>query len=693
MKNDQYIIIRYPNIVMSQFLTFFGLGFLLFIFPTTIVSGQNKTLNDLLSKNVEFTNQDIFKVDLLNEIGWEYYRVDNEKLFEYSNQALGLANKLDYLKGRGRALNLIAIYHSILNNDIKAKELNEEVLEIGSQLNDTFLIGMASNDLAIYYSLINEFDQAIELYLKSLKFAGTNNLSRSITLANLEQLHRGLGNAKEAQFYLHELIGLKTNDNPRIEINIKTAVGVSQLDNGEIENAIEQLSNALEIARENKLIRNQIELGLDLAYAYRMSGKQEKSLNLIEDALQLARSSHSLDIIQWCYVALSEYYSENEEYEKALKYLNLEIEESHKKNFIGFDPTVYWSLAMTQSKMGHHETAFQYLLDYVDIKDSIAQEEKNKIVLSLSTEFKTEQQAKENKFLLEQQAKKEALLKGRSIIAFSSLLILLLSLSLLYLLYRTNRRQKKLNTELEDMVLERTKELNDKNDTLIRTVEELEQFIYISSHDLKSPIITIREFARQLKIKYGYQLDKQGVKFVDIINSVSAQMQNTLESLLGYTELGRKKDQIEKLDLNDMVQFAILNLSSEIQISKAKIEFANLPIISGSKSGFIQLFQNLISNSIKFIKPGKDPLIQIESSEQEESYTISVKDNGIGMNEQYHSKAFEIFRQLNPIGTYQGAGIGLANCKKIIEKIGGHIKFTSKIGNGTTFFIEIPKTT
>lgn len=255
------------------------------------------------------------------------------------------------------------------------------------------------------------------------------------------------------------------------------------------------------------------------------------------------------------------------------------------------------------------------------------------------------------------------------------------------------RLQNKFNTEQKKTVhlLEEQKKLMAQNKKLLRSNQSLEQFAHVTSHDLKEPLRSISCYAGLLKRRYLKDLDEEALEYGDYIIDSAKRMYQLLEDVMNYSRLNQnegKKNQI--IDVNNVVNTAVLNLQTEIKKNEAEIKVINeLPQISGNETQMVQLFQNLLSNAIKF-RNGKAPNIKIDCQELNGNYTFMVEDNGIGIPEQYHQKIFEVFKQVDTPKKEDGNGIGLSICTKIVENMEGKMWLQSKEGKGTKFFFTLP---
>jgi two-component system CheB/CheR fusion protein len=264
--------------------------------------------------------------------------------------------------------------------------------------------------------------------------------------------------------------------------------------------------------------------------------------------------------------------------------------------------------------------------------------------------------------------------------------------------------QKSLNETLEKMVEARTHELQRMNEALESSNHDLQQFASVASHDLQEPLRKIHMFSKLIKDKAGAGLSEDNKRFLDKIMQASLRMKSIITNVLNFSRLSADDNKFESVDLGDVIGELIDDLEVAIKERRAKVEvgaFCKLEVIPGQMR---QVFQNLISNSLKFCKPDEDPCIKIYSETiREKSFDseysddgpycrITIQDNGIGFNEKFKEDIFDLFHRLHSKDSYDGTGIGLAIVKKIIEKHHGLITASSKENEGATFVIVLPVT-
>lgn len=233
------------------------------------------------------------------------------------------------------------------------------------------------------------------------------------------------------------------------------------------------------------------------------------------------------------------------------------------------------------------------------------------------------------------------------------------------------------------------RQLRTSNENLARSNEDLERFAFIASHDLQEPLRMITIYSQLLVRRYAGMLDTEAANYVETIEGGTKRMRLLLADLLTYAEIGaRSEEPAQAIDLNVIVETARENLAVSIAETGAIVNVAPLPVIRGFESHFTALFQNLISNSIKY-RSDRQPEINIDAIRVNEDLQICVADNGIGIAPEYHSKIFAAFKRLHG-QKIPGTGIGLAICQRVIERYGGRIWVESDLGHGSKFIFTLP---
>ncbi len=253
-----------------------------------------------------------------------------------------------------------------------------------------------------------------------------------------------------------------------------------------------------------------------------------------------------------------------------------------------------------------------------------------------------------------------------------------------------DKTQQALLNMLEDIEDERTKTEKAKV-LLARSNTELEQFAYVASHDLQEPLRMISSYVQLLSRRYRGRLDSDADDFIAFAVEGTQRMQQLINDLLAYSRVGTRGKPPAPTDLEDVISKAMANLKMAIVESGAVVTHDRLPTVLADETQMVQLMQNLLGNAIKF--KGLDaPRIHVSARAKGEEWILSVHDNGIGIDPQFHERIFVLFQRLHGRNEYPGTGIGLTVSKKIVERHGGRIWLESCAGAGTTFYFSLPRT-
>ncbi|MBO0937509.1 PAS domain-containing protein [Fibrella sp. HMF5335] len=250
---------------------------------------------------------------------------------------------------------------------------------------------------------------------------------------------------------------------------------------------------------------------------------------------------------------------------------------------------------------------------------------------------------------------------------------------------------------------EQQKQLETMNRDLARSNESLQQFAYVASHDLQEPLRKVQSFGKMLADQFNTQLGPTGIDLVNRMQSSAQRMSALIHDLLNYARLSTEKEPLKLVKLDLIVQDALADLDLCIQETRPTIQIDPMPVVMGSAVQLRQLFQNLLSNALKFQPVGNTPMVAIRCQPADPAnlpadlptdktyWQIDVQDNGIGFSQQYADRIFEVFQRLHGKNKYTGTGVGLAICRRVAETHGGDISVTSEPGKGSTFSVFLPK--
>lgn len=233
------------------------------------------------------------------------------------------------------------------------------------------------------------------------------------------------------------------------------------------------------------------------------------------------------------------------------------------------------------------------------------------------------------------------------------------------------------------------KRAQDLRDQLIQQLtasnEERARFAHVASHDLREPLRMIAAFCDLLARDYGERLDERGREYLSLVVSAASQAQNLLDDLVDFGRLGLEAERASWFDANETLGQAMENLHEAIRESGANITHGDLPRIFGNSIRFTRLLQNLIGNALKYVAPGVAPRVHVSAALAGDFWAFSVSDNGIGIESHHYDQIFEPFKRLHARSRYDGAGLGLAICRKIVEGFGGQLSVSSTPGEGSVF--------
>jgi len=486
------------------------------------------------------------------------------------------------------------------------------------------------------------------------------------------------------------------------------------------EDAKEYFSNGLDMAKEKEDAYSIALMESFLAIAYRELGDFEKSRYLFDNAYQYFASTQAsvrrivygmakleskqgnyessnaillggIDAIQidlnagnYAKELVANNYYQLGEYNRSLHFY-MQIEPHINKLFYKkFRTKIFKGIADCHNKLGQFEIASTYYQKHATQVDIYIKDKLKESITTASLKYQLHKKDAENKYLTSQR---------QNLFLLAGILVLLS-----FLLIYVHRKQKGRNKFLTAVSLEQEK-INDDlltqsqrkdmlNEELTSRNQELSSFAGIVAHDIKSPIRTTNSFVKL--IRKHIQQDERLINYLNFIEQSNQRLNVLIDDLLAFTQSGKYINENQLTDLNQVIQIVKNNLAHQITEKSAEIRAAQLPTISANESALVQLFQNIITNSIKFTKSNQQPIIEISIKHNQDVLTIRIKDNGIGMEQAYLNKIFDPLTKFHHNKEFEGSGLGLATCKKIITHLGGIIEVESKLNEGSTFKIHFP---
>ena len=597
----------------------------------------------------------------LYSIGYAHQRRNNyHEALDFYQKATDLAEKFPEkieLSEMAKVYTQKSSIYQIRGDYKKAFDNQMQSLLIAEKNNDQRGVAHAQYNLGTIFYYQNQFERAREHYEKAKVICEELNVEKIIysCLAALGTVNDKLGESEKSLEYNKKSLELAN------KLNYKTGIAYAK---GNI--AANYLS-VKDFAKAEKFCKEAISTKLDL----------EDSNGVIGSKIDLSKVYLGWNKPQEAVIVLDE----------ALELAKMVESKSRQSD-------IYKNLSVVYEELDNASLALDYTKKYVALKDSLLNEKtleemgqsKQRYELE-KTEHDIEMLKKTNE-LLEQRELNQSLQKyvfGLITIAF-----------LLFMWWYKSKLnyQNNLNRILEDkndMLNSMNDEIEIKNKQLEHSNEDLKQFAHVASHDLKEPLRMINSYTNLLQRRYMGSFDESGKEFMNYITDAVGRMEVLLDDLLDFSRAGSQPTPSNYTSSQDVMVMVEANLRHRLESLNATllVKNENLPLIKAHRTQMIQLLQNLVSNGMKF-KGEKDPIVEVDCLKKDNKFIFSVKDNGIGISKENLEKVFEMFRRLHSREEYEGTGIGLATCKRIVTTWGGDLWVESEEGHGCTFFFSVP---
>lgn len=609
------------------------------------------------------TNNKVDQSDCLYGIGYTHQRRNNyQEALKFFQQGIDLAkqfpNKIE-LSRMARVYTQVSSIYQVLGDYKKAFDNQMQSLLICEKNNNLDGIANAQYNLGTIFFYQNQFERAREHYEKAKVICDQLEEERLIysCLAALGSVNEKLGESEKSLEYNTKSLELA------IKLNYKTGIAYAKGNIASNYLSVNNFAEAEKYCKEAISIKLELEdsygaIGskIDLSKVYLGWNKPRQAVTVLNEALELAK-----------------------------------IVESKSRQ-----SDIYKTLSAVYEDLNNASKALDYTKKYVALKDSLLNEKTLEEMGTSQRRYELEKKEhdiamlkKENE-LLEQRELNQSLQKyvfGLITIAF--LMFIWWYKSKLNYQNNVNRILEEKNELLNGM----NDEIEIKNKQLEHSNEDLKQFAYVASHDLKEPLRMINSYTNLLQRRYMASFDESGKEFMNYITDAVGRMETLLDDLLDFSRAGTQPAPTNYVSTQDVMVMVEANLRHRLESLNATliVKNDNLPSIKAHRTQMIQLLQNLVSNGMKF-KGDKDPIVEVDCTKNDNRFVFSVKDNGIGISKENLEKVFEMFRRLHTREEYEGTGIGLATCKRIVTTWGGDIWVESEEGNGCVFFFSVPTT-
>lgn len=599
-----------------------------------------------------------FILDCTYQVGASHHRLNNYQLaldyfFQYLNNG---GDDLD-AGDKGNALNAIAAIFKSLGEFNKAYDYQTQALELQESIKDSVGIIKALYDIGTIFYYQNDLKRALKYYEKVMNMA--------IKIGHDKMIYNAYGALGSTHNYLQ---------------HIDTAMYYS----------LKSLEKA--IALDYKT---------GIAYAYQNLGathleskNYREALDYFEQSYQISVKSGDRWLQTGALIALADTYNQFKKYGHALEKLDQALEIAKELDAKSKILDIYNYYAETFEKLEQPEKAIEYLQFFIAMKDSVINETTIREMGERKNQYEIQKRENEISLL---KTESELLKKDKEIqsltnyLAAGSVLFLLMMVGLFAYRYKEQRHSNTLLRQKNDKIQTQNEQIQIQNKQLETSNLELENFAYVASHDLKEPLRMVKSYTDLLKRRYNNLFDEDANEFMFFIADGVKRMESLVNDLLMYSRVGRKELELEAVSTQAVVASIANTLQPNVQEKSAKLEihYDRLPQVQGNKTQISQLFLNLMSNALKFQANG-NPTVTIDCKKNGKYYIFKVQDNGIGISPENHEKIFEMFRRLHTRTEFDGTGIGLATCKKIVDNHGGKIWVESEEGSGSSFFFTLP---
>ncbi len=681
-----------------KFKKIFPISYLVYLMclSNLTANAQHSKLDSLKHSLID-QPEDTNKVDVLLKLSFEHHQIDVSLCREYGAEALVISQKLLDTARIAQSYNCLGIASDIEGNSAKAISYWEKCLALSEKIN--FLTGKMKglNNLGIALQEKGDIEKSLQYFLAALKIdEERGNIEQTInTLSNIGNLYRSINEMELAHQYLQQAI--ETGE--RVGIRSKLShpnqrMGEYYVQTKEYETALPYLNKAYDISKEYALeLRVATTLRLIGECKFYLGQRKNGIASFLEAEDLLIKIGEKYTELHHLYQTWAIIYSDIGDYKKAFEKANKGYTLATVNSLEASKLASLQLLGQLEEKVGNYQQALTYYKAASNQQDNLQLRTKEELVLELETKYQSDKKEIENELLRTQQEKIKVNLKAKNV--FMNIIILVLGLVgiIALLLWRAYHIKNRYNEKLQIQVAKRTKELERSNTQLKQSNKELERFAFIASHDLKTPLSNIINFTDLLEKQLNHPANSEIQQSLSFIKKGGIRMKHLIEDVLEYSKLSApKKYNINKaINLNTVSDDLTNTIASYLKERNAKIVIAKpLPVLIGNSSSFYLLFKNLIENAVKY-NESPIPTVTISYTMNENTFSIFFKDNGIGIQEEYFEKIWEMFSRLHVHSAYEGTGLGLATCKKIMNTMDGTIHVSSILGEGATFELRFPK--
>ncbi len=624
-------------------------------------------------------NEDLFNIN--REMGFVFEENNHlQNALNSYNSCMDIAQKLSDNELKLTIYTDLAIVYEKMSKYAIAKNYHLKAIDLAEREGDIETVENGYHGLGSLYETVGEYEKAIDYYFKSLNIAEQRKSTEGmvITLQSIANTYRHLKHEKES------LETIKRAYNMAVKLNHKKLIASTLYDFGHILTSFGKYQEALTKQKASLLVYRQSEDGISISRGLVNIAEIYTHLELYDEA-----ESYFMECFDYekylstlenarLYNRLGELYLKQNKIDTAEVAFKKSLVFSKTGDYRELTQQNNYDLFQINKNKGNNDLALEYLETYTKLSDYVLNQQRTDRITELQFKFDVEKNDKEYQALM--------LRQNKMMFAVISITLILLILGLGSMV----KLKEKNNISLR----KKSEEIESQNIRLAENNEVLSQFVYVAAHDLKEPLRNVGSFVSLIQKKWGKDFNEEANEYMGFVTSGVTRMNNLLGDLLAYSRITSSVAENERTTLGDILEDVTGNLREKIVSNQAVLNFPSEEIdLQISRVHLLQLMQNLIGNGLKFVPKDRFPIITVKTNLTSEAFTISVADNGIGINEDYSHKVFNLFHQLDKRAGYEGTGIGLTICKNIVDKYNGKIWFDSVLTEGTTFHISLPPET
>ncbi|MEO0472205.1 MAG: tetratricopeptide repeat protein [Bacteroidota bacterium] len=634
------------------------------------------------------------KAKTLLRLSMHYRRIDPRKTGHFAQKALPISRTEKYEKGIGLSLILIGfgMNNSQTPGDSVLLFLNEgrHILE---KLRDTVFVVQANNYTGMAYSHRGQYLKAIEHFQEAVRLSElVGDGMRSNLCANLNNIagiYNRLDDHNNALVYFQRALEVGRSINFHLAVSTISANMASiYFKRGKSTKAEKLYLEALQIKKELGDKIGEILPRNDYGFMLAKQSRFPEAMRQINRGITLADSLGDIHRLLQCRNSKAEAYLMQGKARQAIREAGLVIKMAKPGGQLGAQEEAYRILAESFEQKGEYREALIQRRFYQHMRDSLKNLENTRRFKLMEERLSFQEKEIDRAKLLRERFEAEKVLRTRnSMLILSGLLAVLLSVFLIFMI-RLNRQRKTFNQQLREEVAARTRDLAERNSQLYASNRELERFTFIASHDIKEPIRNIISFSGLIKKRFGDQFPEKMEEYFSFLQRNARQMNTLIFSISEYFRLSKHLLKLEEVDLDMLIAQVQHERKEFIDEKGGQIIGKNLPRIKTDRVLLYTVLRELIDNGLTY-NEHPEPRIHIAYQRAGNRHLLSIADNGIGISDEFQEDIFQLFTRLHSRVHFDGTGLGLSLCEKVLERLGGEIRVWSKDDEGSIFYLYL----